>query len=327
MEKVKWGILGPGKIAEKFARDLSLVKDAELVAVASRSLDRAIAFGESHSNATPYQSYESLVNEGGIDIMYIATPHTFHLDQTLLCLENGIAVLCEKPASLNRKEVQMMVDASRLNQVFFMEALWTRFIPSMLKVLEIVESGEMGEVEQVEAEFCFSAPVDPLSRLYNMDLGGGSILDIGIYPAFLAYLLLGKPEKIKASGQIYSTGADQTCTMNFEYANKKSAALHSAILFESNMPARITMSKGYILMQPRWHEAPGLIVIKAGYEPETISCPPVGKGFSHEIMECHHCLKSGKIESDLWSHSNSLELIGILDEVRRQVGVFYKGRD
>lgn len=326
-EKIKWGILGPGRIAEKFARDLAMVDGAELVAVASRSLDRAIAFSEKYSGATPFHSYESLVREGGIDIMYIATPHAFHLDQTLLCLENGIAVLCEKPAGLNRKEVQMMVDASRHNEVFFMEALWTRFIPSMLKVMEIIDSGEMGEVEQVEAEFCFTAPVDPLSRLYNLGLGGGSILDIGIYPAFLAYTLLGIPEAIKASGQIYSTGADQTCTMNFDYGKKKSAALHSSILFESNMPARITMSKGYILMQPRWHEAPGLIVIKAGYEAEHISCPPIGKGFTHEIMECHQCLRAGRIESEFWSHRNSLELMGILDEVRKQVGVVYKGRD
>ena len=326
-EKIKWGILGPGRIAEKFAKDLALVEDASLVAVASRSLDRAIAFGSRYADVQPYASYESLVQEGGIDVMYIATPHSFHLDQTLLCLEHGISVLCEKPASLNRKEVQQMVDAAKANQVFFMEALWTRFIPSMLKVLEIIESGEMGDVENVEAEFSFVAPIDPLSRLYNMGLGGGSILDIGIYPAFLAYQLLGIPEKIAASGQIYTSGADQTCTMNFSYPQKKSAALHSSILFESNMPARITMSKGYILMQPRWHEAPGLIVIKAGYEPEHISCPPVGKGFYHEIREVHRCLRNGQIESNIWSHQNSLELIGILDEVRAQVGVVYKGRD
>jgi predicted dehydrogenase len=326
-QPIRWGILGPGKIAEKFAHDLALVKNAEIRAVASRSLDRAIAFGGRHFGARPYSSYEAMVKDGEIDIMYIATPHTFHLEQTLLCLENGIPVLCEKPASINQKEVQMMVDASRQNNVFFMEALWTRFIPSMRKVLDIVESGIMGEVDHVEAEFCFTAPVDPLSRLYDMSLGGGSILDIGIYPAFLAYLLLGIPKSIQATGQIYDSGADQTCSMNFEYERKKSAALHSSLLFESNMPARITMTKGYILMQPRWHEAPGLVMIRAGYEPEHLHCAPLGKGFSHEIEECHRCLIDGRVESDLWSHQNSLDLMGILDEVRRQVGVVYRGRD
>ena len=326
-QKVKWGVLGPGRIAEKFAHDLSLVENAVISGVASQSLDRAISFGSRHFGARPYSSYEAMVKDHEIDIMYIATPHTFHLEQTLLCLENGIPVLCEKPAGINRKEVQKMVDASRQNNVFFMEALWTRFIPSMLKVLEIIEGGEMGEVDQVEAEFCFIAPVDPSSRLYDMSLGGGSILDIGIYPAFLAYQLLGKPKSIRASGQIHSTGADQTCTMNFDYDRKKSAALHTSLLFESNMPARITMTKGYILMQPRWHEAPGLVVIRAGYEPEHLHCPPLGKGFTHEIMECHRCLVDGRIESDLWSHQNSLDLVGILDEVRKQAGVIYHGRD
>lgn len=324
---IKWGILGPGRIAEKFVRDLSLISDAELHAVASRSPDRAKVFAEKFKVATTYPSYESMVRDGAVDIMYIATPHTFHLKQTLMCLEQGIAVLCEKPAGINQKEVQLMVDASRHNRVFFMEALWTRFLPSMTRILEIIKSGEMGEVEQVEAEFCFTAAVDPENRLYNMALGGGSILDIGIYLAFLAYQLLGKPQAIQASAQLATTGADQTCSMNFNYADKKSAALHSSLLYDSDMPARIVMTKGYILMQPRWHESPALTIIKAGYDAEHLNCPPMGKGFSHEILECHQCLRKGKIQSDLWSHQNSLDLIGILDEVRRQAGVFYRGRD
>ena len=324
---IKWGILGPGKIADKFAKDLSLVEGAHLQSVASRSLDRAHAFAEQHIITSSFQSYESMIKEEDLDIIYIATPHAFHLEQALLCLQNGIAVLCEKPAGLNRKEVQKMVDASRANQTFYMEALWTRFIPAISLILNIIESGEMGEVENVEAEFSFIAPVDPLNRLYNLALGGGSILDIGIYPAFLAYLLLGIPDGITATGQLHATGADQTCSMNFSYGAKKSAALHSSIVFESNMPARITMTKGYILMQPRWHEAPAITIIKAGEEPVTVECPTTGKGFTHEILECHKCLREGCIESTKWSHQNSLDLIGILDEVRRQVGVVYRGVD
>jgi predicted dehydrogenase len=325
--KIRWGILGPGKIAKKFSEDLALVADAEITAVASRSLDRAQSFAAQHLIRSSFQSYESMIREGNIDIVYIGTPHSFHLEQTLLCLENGIAVLCEKPAAINSKEVQKMIDASRENSTFFMEALWTRFIPAVQKVLEIIDSGEMGVVENVEAEFCFEAPIDPLSRLYDLGLGGGSILDIGIYPVFLSYLLLGSPVKIEASGQLYQTGADQTCSMNFSYDGKKSAALHSSVLFESNMPARITMSKGYILMQPRWHSAPGLVVLKAGEEALHIDCQPIGKGFVHEILECHQCLRQGQIESAQWSHQNSLNLMEILDEVRRQVGVLYPGRD
>ncbi len=326
-DKIRWGIIGPGKISNKFAADLALVPDAEITAVASRSMDRASTFAASHLVKTKFSSYESMISDGNIDIAYIGTPHSFHLEQTLLCLENGIAVCCEKPASLNALEVQKMVEAASANNVFFMEALWTRFIPSMKRVLKIVESGGMGAVVQIEAEFCFEAPVDPLSRLYNLSLGGGSILDIGIYPAFLAYLLLGVPQKITATAQRHDTGSDQTCTMQFEYPDGKSASLFSSVVFESQMPARITMEKGYILIQPRWHESAQLVLIKAGDEAKTIDCPALGKGFSHEIEECHRCLRSGKIESELWSHQNSLDLISILDEVRDQVGVRYPGRD
>lgn len=325
--KINWAVIGPGRIAKKFGHDLGLVADGNLEVVASRSMDRAANFAREYNAGKAYDSYESVIRHRNIDIAYIGTPHSFHLEQTLMCLENGIAVLCEKPASLNQKEVQQMVDAAQHNNTFFMEALWTRFLPSMKKVIEIVESGEMGEVVQIEAEFCFTAPIDPLSRLYNMSLGGGSILDIGIYPAFLAYLLLGKPPKITATGQLSSTGSDQTCSMTFDYGGGKMATLHSSVVTDSQMPARITMSKGYILMQPRWHESTEITVIKAGEDPYSFSLPLQGMGFVHEIVECHNCLKKGLVQSQLWSHNDSLNLIEILDQVRKQVGVHYPGRD
>ena len=323
MSGKKWGVIGPGRIAEKFVKDLSLVKGGTLQAVASRNASRAKDFAQQHGAPQYYSGYTKMIKSGHIDIAYISTPHTFHKEQTLLCLENNVPVLCEKPAGINRREVQEVINASQRNQTFFMEALWSRFIPSMIKVLEIIDSGEMGEVENVEAEFCFSAPKDTQSRLYNLALGGGATLDIGIYPLFLAYLLLGVPERIEASGQLSDTGADQTCSINLFYPDKKMAAVHTSILYRSDMPARITMSKGYILMQPRWHESPALIILKAGHDAKEILCPPVGKGYSHEIEECHLCLDTGQIESSLWSHRHNLELMSILDEVRNQIGVQY----
>ncbi len=323
MKSIKWGIIGPGKIAQKFARDLLLVEGGHLRAVASRSLDRARAFTQPYDQVLVFDSYEAMVKSGEIDIAYIATPHSFHLRQTLLCLRNKVAVLCEKPAGINLGEVQQMTVLASNHQTFFMEALWTRFIPSISSLLEIIDSGEMGEVEEVEAEFCFKAPYDEQGRLYNMALAGGSILDIGIYPVFLAYLLLGLPQRIEASGQLAKTGADQTCSARLFYANHKSATLHCSILYHSDMPARIAMTKGYILLQPRWHESPAITVLKAGQEARHISLPPVGKGFSHEIVECHHCLNKQKIESNLWRHEDSQNTIRILDEIRRQVGVVY----
>ncbi len=327
MDTIKWGIVGPGKIAGRFARDLALVDDGTLQAVASRSVDRAQEFAREYSAPKYFDSYEQMLMEGGIDIVYIATPHPFHLEQALLALEHKVPVLCEKPISLNRKEVVKMVQAARANQTFLMEALWTRFIPAIQKALSIVQSGEMGEVEQVEAEFCFIAPQDPNSRLYDLALGGGSLLDIGIYPLFLSYLFLGQPEEIVASGQLAPTGADQTCSMTLSYPDNKSAALHCSIITDSMMPARLTLSKGYILIKPRWHESTGLTIIKAGEEAQEIDLPPIGMGFSHEIRECHDCLRNQKIESSFWSHSDSLNLMTMMDNIREQIGVKYPGRD
>ncbi len=327
MSQVKWGIIGPGRISTKFVKDLALVEGAVLQAVASRNKDRAKDFAEKSGAKMYYDSYEKMIENADLDIAYVATPHTFHSEQSLLCLQNGIPVLCEKPAAINRRELQFVIDTARNTGTFFMEALWTRFIPAIAKVLEIVESGEMGEVINVEAEFCFTAPVDLSSRLYDIRLGGGVTLDIGIYPVFLAYLLLGVPGQIIASGQRAKTGVDQTASIQLFYPDKKEAALHASILYASNMPARITMTKGYILMEPRWHESPALTVLQAGKTPGVITCPPTGKGFTHEIRECHFCIQQGKIASDLWSHSDSLNLISILDEIRRQIGVVYPGID
>ncbi len=261
MAEKKWGIIGPGRIAEKFAQDLNLVEDGILHAIASRNHERATAFAGKYQVANVFSSYEEMVHSGELDIVYIATPHTFHHAHTLLCLENQVPVLCEKPAAINSQQLQEMIGMAEKKQIFFMEALWTRFIPAMLKVLEIVADGSMGQVENVEASFCFRADAGPDHRLYNMDLGGGSLLDIGIYPVFLAYLLLGMPERIEATGQLAATGADETCSINLFYSGHKQAALHSSILYHADMTAQITMSKGYILMQPRWHESAALTVI------------------------------------------------------------------
>ncbi|MDH3245052.1 MAG: Gfo/Idh/MocA family oxidoreductase [Saprospiraceae bacterium] len=322
-DKIKWGILGTGKISAKFAHDLSIVEDAQLLAVASRTPEKGIAFAEKHNALRSYASYHEMLQDPEIDIVYIGTPHSFHKAHSVLCMENGKAVLCEKPATLNSKELRDVLEVSKRKKTFYMEALWTRFLPAITQLLEIIESNELGKIDHVEAEFCFEAPVDLKSRLYDMNLGAGSIMDIGIYPVFLAYLLLGIPERIEASGQVHSSGADQTATIRFFYPDGQLAVLHSSIVYGSQMPARITMTKGYILIQPRWHESAELTILKAGYEPKAIACKPNGKGYTHEIDECHRCLRTGQIQSQIWSHQNSLDLMALLDEIRLQVGVRY----
>ena len=324
---VKWGIIAPGRIAQKFANDLTLVEGGQLMAVASRSEERAKNMASKYGAAKWFGSYHALVKSGEVDIVYIASPNAFHKEHTCLCLDHGIPVLCEKPAALNLLELSAMIETSKRNKTFFMEALWTRFLPAIGRVLEIIESNEMGQVESVEADFCFKAPFDPESRLYDLSLGGGTLLDIGIYPLFLAYLLLGIPQKIEASGKLASTGADQTVSMLLNYADKMEASLHASILYPSDMTARITMQKGYLLINPRWHEAQSITIIKAGYEAFVEPLPTLGHGFSHEIRECHRCLANQQIESELWSHQDSVNMMTMMDEIRRQIGVIYPNRD
>jgi len=322
-KEVKWGILGLGKIARKFASDLQLVPGAVLQGVASRSLEKATTFKDEFKAQHAFGSYEALLSSGEIDIVYIATPHHLHMENSIAAAHQGLGVLCEKPAALNSVQLQEIIKAARSNNCYFMEALWTRFLPSTEKVLEILASGELGNVLEVEADFCFTAERNFSSRLFDLALGGGALLDIGIYPLFLAYQLLGVPQKIKADGQLSPTGSDESCSMTMSYEGGQVAQLHASVLYGSAMTARITCEKGYILLPGRWHEAQSVTVIKAGYDPEKIDTPFPGKGFYHQILSSQEAYLNGQIENEFWSHEDSLAIMKIMDEVRGQIGVAY----
>lgn len=210
---IHWGIIGLGKIARKFAEDLKLVPNCKLVAVASRDLTKAQSFAQDFGATYAYGDYEEITRNPIIDVIYIATPHHLHYENTVCCLENKKAVLCEKPFAMNLRQVQEMVALARKEEVFLMEALWTKFLPSFQKVNEIIKNGHIGEINMVQADFSFKANYNPESRLFDKALGGGSLLDIGIYPLFLATTLLGKPENIKAMATFDKTGADVNCGM------------------------------------------------------------------------------------------------------------------
>ncbi|MBX2814479.1 MAG: Gfo/Idh/MocA family oxidoreductase [Saprospiraceae bacterium] len=323
MNKVRWGILGLGKIARKFASDLSLVPGGELTAVASRSLEKAKAFAAEYQSEWAFGSYEELLASGKIDVIYIATPHHLHCSIAIDAMRHGLGVLCEKPAAINSKQLQRMLQVSREQNVYFMEALWSRFLPVYQELLQIQEAGTLGRVLEIEAEFCFQADRNLSGRLYNMQLGGGSILDIGIYCVYLSYLLLGKPSEIEASGQLSETGSDETCTIRMQYPNGASAHLHTSILYGTSMPARINFEKGIVLIDSRWHEAKGLTILAAGEEPSRREAPFDGKGFMGQIASSQRAYLAGKMENALWRHQHSLDVCEILDEVRRQVGVRY----
>ncbi len=319
---IRWGILGPGKIAHSFAKDLRLVDDGMLTAVASRNHDRARAFAAEYGAEHTYGSYTELLESDKVDVVYIATPHTGHKQWALTALEHGKPVLCEKPLGVNLAEVQEIINAARDNKVFLMEALWSRFNPSIKKSKEWVDSGKIGKVGYLHADFAFyGLDRDEGGRLLNPDLAGGTILDIGIYPIFLAYLVLGKPDKILASSHFHKTGAEVQTAMIFDYPNAQ-ALLYSGLSGRSEMRAEISGDRGSIWLDSRWHEAQGLSLVIDGEE-ERHELPTKGKGYTYEIAEVHRCLRQGELQSDLWSHQNSLDLISLMDEVRRQAGVVF----
>ncbi|MEC8832279.1 MAG: Gfo/Idh/MocA family oxidoreductase, partial [Bacteroidota bacterium] len=246
--KIRWGIVGPGKIARKFVSDLLLVEDAEVTAVASRSMERAEEFAQEYKVPHTFGSYDELFESGTVDVVYIATPHNFHKDLSVKALENGIGVLCEKPMGVNKKEVLAQVNASKKYNAFLMEAMWSRFNPSIQKVKQLVDSGEIGELKYVYADFAFYAlDRDENSRLLNPNLASGTILDIGIYPIFLSYLLLGMPTKIMATSKFHENGTELQTSMIFDYPEAQ-AMLYSGFTSRSRMEAEISGTEAQLFL-------------------------------------------------------------------------------
>lgn len=322
-EKIKWGIIGLGNIAHQFAKDLMLVDEAELVAVASRNLDKAQEFAQNYDCSKAYDSYDAIINDAEVDILYIATPHNSHAALTIKALQNKKHVLCEKPIALNYTDAFQMIEASKKNNQFFMEAFWTRFNPSFREAFSKIKKGEIGEVKYINADFAFYAEsLDGVgNRKTDMNLGGGSLLDIGVYPLFLCYVVLGIPVEILAKANFHQTGADLQTSMILQYDNAQ-AILHSSFVSTSNIKATINGTKGRINLNTLWHQTQSYTLTVDELD-EEILLPTKGKGFTYEIEECHHCIKENKIESELWSHQNSLELIKIVDEVRSKIGLEY----
>ncbi len=325
MRKIyRWGIIGPGKIAEKFAEALSNIPNAELYGVASRSHDRAKQFAAKYSAVKFYENYEALVSDADIDAVYIATPHTFHREHALLCLSHKKPVLCEKPMSVSFDNTMAIINAARENKVFLMEAMWTRFLPIIDKTLEIIYNGEIGAVKHVRADFGFMVPFDPSSRLFNIQLGGGSLLDVGVYPLFLCLLLLGEPDHIKSFAQLSATGADETTDAILYYKNGNMASIHSSIVAQSAITADISGTKGVIALQSPWYKGSEMSVRQYGSPVKNITVPFTGNGFEYEILEVMNCLDNGLLESTKMKLAFSLQLSKLTDEICQQCNIRYQ---
>ncbi|WP_438712231.1 Gfo/Idh/MocA family protein [Aquimarina muelleri] len=319
---IKWGILGCGKIAHKFAKDLKFVPNAKLYAVASRDLKKGQRFANVYHASSFFASYEELAASPEIDVIYIATPHVFHYEHTLLCLNHKKAVLCEKPFAMNLSQVEEMITTAKKNNVFLMEALWTYFLPHYQYVLDIVTSKELGSIKKLKADFGFTTTFDPKSRIFNKKLGGGSLLDVGIYPLFAALSTIGYPEDIKASATIGKTGVDENCTIQLHYKNGVTASLFSTITKKTDTQAILEFENGSILINSRFHEPSSVTITKNGTS-ELIEFDVTTNGYNFEAIHVQEMLLDNRIESNIMSFEKSLQLINLLDAVREKIGLHY----
>lgn len=323
-KKINWGILGAGKIAHKFANDLKLVEDAALIAVGSRDDARAKEFASKYQIPKIFTSYEALASDASVDVIYVATPHSFHREHSLICLNHGKAVLCEKAFALNSREVADMVSTARRKKVFLMEAFWTKFLPQFEKVRQMIKDGMIGDIRWIEADFGFISD-PPAARLFDPALGGGALLDIGIYPVFLAQTLLGKPRDIQAAIVPFSSGVDRQCSVTFTYENGAMASLFSTLAADTPVEAVIAGTKGRIEMRNRFHNAVGrLFLVLNGEEPKEIEVyRESGYGYQFEARHVTECLQKGITESPTMSLDDSIQLMETLDNIRRVAGIRY----
>lgn len=318
-----WGIIGLGGIAKKFASDLRDVEGANLYAVASRTQEKAQKFASEFNVETAYGSYEELAKDPKVDIIYIATPHVFHAENTLMCLEHKKAVLCEKPMAMNASQLKTMIETSKQKSLFLMEGLWTNFMPHLDKVHQINLHKTHGKCLKVEADFSFKAEFNTEKRLFNKDLGGGALLDIGIYPVYLALKFLGPPQDIEATCELSSTGVDISNQIHFKYASGATAELSSSFAKITPSQAKVYFENATVEFGSRFHGTDKLN-IKTNSGVDHIDFHYPSHGYQFEIKHVQDCLEKELTQSPEWPLQSSLELLETLDKIREVMGLSYK---
>lgn len=323
-QTIRWGILGTGAIAHKFVEALGVVPDAEAVAVGSRAQHTADAFGDEFAVPRRHASYQALVEDPEVDAIYVSSPHPMHHDNTLLCLNADKAVLCEKPFALNAREAESMVQCARDRGLFLMEAMWTRYLPAIAQVRQWLAEDAIGEVRMMTADFGFRANFNPEGRLFNPELGGGALLDIGVYIISLASMVYGEqPARIAALADIGATGVDEQTTMAFRYGSGAIASLACAVRTDTPRDVRIQGTRGSIHIPAPFYDAQTATLNAGGEAPVTVRPDRVENGFKYEIEEVGRCLREGLLESPALPLDETLAIIRTLDAVRAEIGLKY----
>jgi predicted dehydrogenase len=320
---VKWGILGTGKIAKRFMQAAFYVPDAQVVAVGSREQHTADQFGAQFGVPQRYGSYDALIGDPEVEIVYVATPHTLHAENTLAALQAGKHVLCEKPFTVNAPQAEQVIQAARAAGKFVMDGMWTRCFPVVREIIRRIKTGELGEICYLQADFGFRPEFNPTSRLFAPELGGGALLDVGVYPVALAFLVLGAPKQIVSHATLGATGVDELCSMLFLYDNGAQAVLSASLQVEMPKQANICGSQARIHMPAPWWKPSEAYLIRNDGATEHLLYPYEGDGLQFEIRHVHDCLRQGLTESPWMPLDETLGIMRALDTLRAQWGVRY----
>jgi predicted dehydrogenase len=324
--KYKWGILAPGKMSAKFTRGLKLLDNVELFAVGSRDGKRADHFALEYGFKRSYGSYEELTADKEVEIIYVASPHSHHFEHVMLCLKNRKAVICEKAFALNTAEAEAMIAEAKKQKVFLMEALWPPFQPMYIKTKEVIDSGIAGRLLHLNARFGFQAPYDPADRKFNLALGGGSLLDIGIYAVIDALWFMGVPDEITAVASFAETGSEDSICIIFKYRDGRMANLYSSFQTAAGIGCDLLCENGNVLFSRARDMSQCLTVALNGQEKLDYSLLPEGMGYQFEAAEVMKCLDEGRIESREVTHDFTLNLMKTLDRIRKAAGIVFPGR-
>ncbi|MBR5695684.1 MAG: Gfo/Idh/MocA family oxidoreductase [Paludibacteraceae bacterium] len=319
MSKVyKWGIIGAGHIAGSFAKGLKILPNARCYAIASRDGDKAKRFAAEYGFEKDYDSYQAMLNDPQVDIVYVATPNNLHYTHTMMALDAGKHVLCEKPFALTCSQAMTVMRVAREKKLFLMEALWSRFLPSMTTAAQLLSQGVIGKPQLLQAEFGIHPTYNENSRLFDPKLGGGSIADIGIYPIFLALFLFGDPLSMDVSSIPAPTGVDMTTSIVMTHKEGRMSVLTSSFAFDLESDAKITGDAGRLRLCRMFHTPTKLMLRRNVEEAETeIPVEMEGNGYNYEAAEVMRCIDEGKIESDVWSHSQTLRLLDIVERATK----------
>lgn len=325
MSEVRWGIIGTGTIAKAFATDFRYAKTGELRAVASREKESADNFAEQFGIEFAMVDYFSLINSHEVDVIYIAVPHVYHYELTKACILAGKHVLCEKPFTLNEIQAKELFELAQAHDVFVMEAMWTRFTPAIEQALEWVEEGEIGNLQSIQASFGFAKEQDPEHRLFNRELGGGALLDVGIYPIFLAQLFFGKPDFIQNQAIVGDTDVDLLEQLMLGWEDGQLASLEASIITEQPNRAVLSGTHGYIELGKEWFKTKEITLNKPDGSERSIEFDFPGAGYQFEIEEVNRCILEGVLQSPNHLWEDTLNLLATMDEIRQDIGVSYPG--